>query len=161
MTFRFETDIHPDWIDYNGHMRDSYYGLVFSLAVDTLQDEIGFNASYRAQTGCTIYLLEAHTRFLKEVKEGQRVEVVTRVLGVDAKRFHLHMEMHCAGQLAAVSEVMEMHVSQHPTPAAAPMPRSIQEILAAAILSPDQAAALPCRARSMGLNARSSGPVLG
>ncbi|EEE35651.1 conserved hypothetical protein [Rhodobacteraceae bacterium KLH11] len=28
----------PEWIDYNGHMQDAYYGLVFSYAVDAMQD---------------------------------------------------------------------------------------------------------------------------
>lgn len=40
MTFKFETTILPEWIDYNGHMRDSYYGLVFSLAVDAMGNDL-------------------------------------------------------------------------------------------------------------------------
>lgn len=82
--FHFETEIIEAWIDYNGHMRDSYFGLVFSLAVDAVQDEIGFDEAYRKATGCTIYLLEDHKFFLKEVKLGATVRVETRVLGCDA-----------------------------------------------------------------------------
>ncbi|WP_428400351.1 hypothetical protein [Mameliella sp.] len=37
-------------------MRDSSYGLVFSLAVDVFQDEVGFDETYRRTTGCTIYV---------------------------------------------------------------------------------------------------------
>ncbi len=33
MTFSFEITILPEWIDYNGHLRDSYFGLVFSLVL--------------------------------------------------------------------------------------------------------------------------------
>jgi acyl-CoA thioester hydrolase len=67
MSFVFETRVLMEWIDYNGHMRDSYYGLVFSLAVDALQDEVGLDAEYRERTGCTIYLIEDHKVYLKEV----------------------------------------------------------------------------------------------
>ena len=80
MTFRFETTILPEWIDYNGQMRDSYFGLVFSFAVDALQDEIGFDESYRQRTGCTIYLIEDHKYYLREVKQGAVVRVETQVL---------------------------------------------------------------------------------
>ncbi len=33
MTFRYQTTVRPEWIDYNRHMQDAYYGLVFSYAV--------------------------------------------------------------------------------------------------------------------------------
>ena len=152
--FSFETTVRPDWIDYNGHMRDSYFGLVFSLAVDALQDEVGFDAAYRDATGCTIYLLEDHKVFLKEVKEGATVRVETRVLGCDAKRVHLHMQMFDDGVLASVGEFMELHVAQHPEPRAAAMPAPILARLEAATLSADDADALDYRSREMGLSLR-------
>lgn len=149
--FTFETTILPDWIDYNGHMRDSYFGLVFSLAVDALQDEVGVDEAYRTATGCTIYLLEEHKVFLREVKQGARVRVETRVLGCDAKRFHLYMQMFDGDALASVGEFMELHVSQRPEPRAAPMPPEIQARLAAAIPSDGDLATLPHRSRVIGL----------
>jgi len=30
----YRARIEPDWIDYNGHLRDAYYGLVASYAVN-------------------------------------------------------------------------------------------------------------------------------
>lgn len=149
--FTFETTVLPDWIDYNGHMRDSYFGLIFSLAVDALQDEIGIDAAYRAATGCTIYLLEDHKVFLREVKLGARVRVETRVLGCDAKRFHLYMQMFDASRLASVGEFVELHVLQHPEPRAAPMPADIKARLAFAVLPDDERTALPHRSRAIGL----------
>ncbi|WP_425038159.1 thioesterase family protein [Primorskyibacter sp. S187A] len=149
MTFTFETEIQPDWIDYNGHMRDSYYGLVFSLAVDALQDEVGFDAVYRESTGCTIYLLEGHTSFLREVKVGALVRVETQVLGVDAKRFHLYCAMYEGEKRVSVGEFMELHVRQKPAPHAAPMPPEIATRLQAALVTDDEARALPHRARAL------------
>lgn len=147
--FRFETEIAPDWIDYNGHMRDSFYGLVFSYAVDALQDEVGFDAAYRAATGCTIYLLEDHKVFLHEVGVGVRVRVETRVLAVTAKRFHLYQQMFAGEVLLSAGEVMEMHVQQHPSPRGVAMPAAIRAVLEAACLTPAEAAARAHPARPL------------
>ncbi|MDA5095478.1 thioesterase family protein [Aliiroseovarius sp. KMU-50] len=123
--FIYETTVHADWIDYNGHMQDAFYGLVFSYAVDALQDEIGFDEAYRERTGCTIYLLEDHKYYLKEVKQGAQLRVETAVLDSDDKRFHLHLRMIHDGADVAICEFMELHVQKHPTPHASPMPESI------------------------------------
>ena len=150
MLFQYQTMIQPAWIDYNGHMQDAYYGLIFSFAVDSLQDDVGFDQAYRSRTGCTIYLLECHTHFLQEVKVNAPVVVDTRVLGVDAKRFHLHSTMTHAGVPVAVCEKMELHVQQNPTPHAAPMPDAPRAMLQAACLPANEAANLKYRAKAMG-----------
>lgn len=148
MIFAYEATIRPDWIDYNGHMQDAFYGLVFSYAVDAMQDAVGFDSAYRAATGCTIYLLEGHSYFLREVKEGAVVRVQTRVIGLDARRFHLHCTMREAGDVVAVGEFMEAHVQQRPTPRIVPMPQELHARLDAARQDASQ---LSHRAREMGL----------
>ncbi|MCP3971967.1 MAG: thioesterase [Rhodobacteraceae bacterium] len=149
--FLFEQTVLPGWIDYNGHMRDSYYGLVFSLAVDALQDEVGFDAAYRQRTGCTIYLPEDHKFYLREIRQGARVRAETWVLDCNAKRFHLHLRMLVAAKTAAVAEFMELHLRQHPEPGACPMPPGIAALLRAARATPEDISGLPHRARPMGL----------
>ena len=151
MVFTYETTVVPDWIDYNGHMRDAYYGLIFSLAVDALQDEIGFDEDYRARTGCTIYLVEDHKYYLQEVKVGERVRVDTVILDSDEKRFHLHMQMMNSSRTVAVGEFMELHVCQRPTPHAVPMPERIAALLSSARLSPAERNALARQSRSIKL----------
>ncbi len=149
--FLFDASIQEDWIDYNGHMRDAYYGLVFSYAVDALQDAVGFDAEYRARTGATIYLVEDHKRYLKEVHAGARVQVETVVLGVTDKAFHLHMTMRQAGVAVCIGEFLELHVRQKPAPHAVPMPQHIRASLEAALADRAQRAALPGRARPIAL----------
>ncbi|MCY4050085.1 MAG: thioesterase family protein [Gammaproteobacteria bacterium] len=131
MFFEFETLVGPEWIDYNGHMRDSNYGLVFSLAVDAMQNEVGLDAAYRERTGCTIYLLEDHKFYLREVKQGDRLQVITYVMGVDNKRFHLYMIMKRDQIEVCVGEFMEIHVQQYPSPYSTSMPLEIQQRLMA------------------------------
>jgi acyl-CoA thioesterase FadM len=64
----YRTGIVPAWIDYNGHLRDAYYGLIVSYSIDALMDRIGLDEAYRTRTGCTLYTLEMHIHYLREVK---------------------------------------------------------------------------------------------
>lgn len=148
--FEYRATVRPEWIDYNGHMQDAYYGLVFSHAVDAFQDAVGFDASYRAGTGCTIYLVEDHKYFLSEVTEGQEIRVLTRLIGLWEKRFHLWSEMTAGGGSVAVAEMIQMHVRRHPGPKSAPIPRSIARRLTRALTPTGEIGALGPRARAMG-----------
>lgn len=123
----FRTPIAPEWIDYNGHVRDAYYGLIASQAVDSLMERIGIGARYREQSGCTLYTVEMHTHFLREIGAGDTVEVRARILGADRKRIHTALELVCdrSAQTAATCEVMLLHVCQAPTVHAAPFPEPV------------------------------------
>ena len=37
----YSTQVLPDWVDYNGHLRDAFYLLIFSYATDALMEQIG------------------------------------------------------------------------------------------------------------------------
>lgn len=149
MPFEYTTSVKPDWIDYNGHMQDAYYGLVFSYAVDAFQDWVGFDAAYRAETHGTIYLVEEHKYFLREVKERDPLTVLINVLGVSEKVFHLHCVMQSNGHDVAISELMEMHVCQKPTPKGAPIPHDIAARLNELIISDTHKSQIARRARAM------------
>ena len=150
-TFVLETRVDPAWIDYNGHMRDAYYGLVFSHAAEALQVEIGLGEAYCKRTGCSIYLVEGHKYFLKEIKSGAEIRVETTVMDCDAKRYHLYMRMISNGAEVAVSELMELHVNQHPQPHAAEMPAEVAQRLKSAQISEQDAESLKHRSRSLAL----------
>ena len=108
----YESAIQPEWIDYNGHLRDAYYGLIFSYAIDALMDRIGVDAAYRERTGGTLYTLEEHVHYLDALKQGDIAEVSARIIDADRKRIHLGLEMRRAGApgAAAIGEFMLLHV---------------------------------------------------
>ena len=110
------TGIAPEWIDYNGHLRDAYYGLILSHAIDALMDRLGLDQGYRTRTGCTLYTLEMHIHYLREVKAAAIVAAEVRLLGADRKRLHAAFDLLVDGQPepAATAEVMLMHVRQAP-----------------------------------------------
>jgi acyl-CoA thioester hydrolase len=100
--------VDPAWVDYNGHLNDAYYMVIFSYATDGLMARAGLNAAGRTATGHTLYTLEVHLNYVQEVHEGVAVEVRTQILGVDAKRVQLFHTLHRQddGALLATNEQM-------------------------------------------------------
>jgi acyl-CoA thioester hydrolase len=127
----YRCDIEQQWIDYNGHLRDAYYMLVFSQATDVLMDEVGLDQAYRTSTGCTLYTLEMHAHYLNEVKADDIISVRARALAVDAKRLHLALALHCERLVepAALGEFMLLHVQQGDTVRSAAFPPEVRQRL--------------------------------
>lgn len=107
----YQTSICADWVDYNGHLRDAFYLLIFSHATDALMDMLGLDEVGRARTGHTLYTLECHLNFLAEVKEGEAVEVRTQLLAHDAKRLHIHHALYRPGENASLAESEQMLIN--------------------------------------------------
>jgi acyl-CoA thioester hydrolase len=128
----YRTPIAPAWIDYNGHVRDAYCDLIASHAVDSLMDHLGIDARYREQTTCTLYTVEMHTHYLREIGASDTVEVRVRILGADEKRIHAALELFRDGSqdAAASCEVMLLHVQQNPAARTAPFPEKIAAAIA-------------------------------
>ncbi|MGE8361979.1 thioesterase family protein [Pseudomonas sp.] len=104
----YRTPVLPDWVDYNGHLRDAFYLLIFSYATDALMDHLGLDEQGRARTGHTLYTLECHLNYLAEVKLGSEVEVRTHLLTHDRKRLHIHHGLYLPGAESALAESEQM-----------------------------------------------------
>ena len=87
----------PDWVDYNGHLSEAYYVLIFGHATDALLDAIGMDESFRARTGRSVYTVDARVRYLSEVTCDEEVEVRTWIAGADPKRMLVHHAMYQVG----------------------------------------------------------------
>jgi len=115
-----------DWIDYNGHMTDSAYAIVFSRAVDQLMIELGINEAFREKEQYSIYTLETHLCYLAEAHKGQELYVSLHLLDHDSKRLHVFFTMeNKAGEKLATSEQMLMGMDMA-TGRPAPFPEVIQ-----------------------------------
>ncbi|PYC27863.1 thioesterase family protein [Pseudomonas mosselii] len=108
----YRTRVLPEWVDYNGHLRDAYYLLIFSYATDALMERIGLDTDARGQSGHSLFTLEAHINYLHEVKLDTEVWVQTQIIGFDRKRLHLYHSLHREGfdEALAASEQMLLHV---------------------------------------------------
>jgi acyl-CoA thioester hydrolase len=87
----------PDWVDYNGHLSEAYYVLIFGHATDTLLDAIGMDEGFRNRTGRSVYTVDARIRYLSEVACGEEVEVRTWIAGADPKRMLVDHAMYRVG----------------------------------------------------------------
>ena len=139
----YRANIEPEWIDYNGHLRDAYYGLVLSYAIDAAMDHLGLDAAYRERTRCTLYTLELHMHYLHEIKRTDELHITPSILDADAKRIHMGCRFTCARVSGAVAtgDVMLLHVHQGDKPASAAFPVDIERRLETLKLSAEARAA--------------------
>lgn len=100
--------VSQDWVDYNGHLRDAFYLLLFSYGTDGLMDQIGLDEKGRQSTGHSMFTLECHLNFLREIKQGTAVAVHTRVLGIDSKRVQIYHQLFAEGREEAVAASEQM-----------------------------------------------------
>jgi acyl-CoA thioester hydrolase len=107
-----EESVRPEWIDRNGHLNLAYYVVIFDHATDALFDALGIGEAYTEATKNSIFVVETHMLYERELRAGERVQVRSFVLGADAKRLHFAHEMlsEAGGERAAMQELMALHV---------------------------------------------------
>jgi len=113
-----------DWLDAYGHLNEAYYLVPFSNASWCMQDYFGIGVRYFQRTGCALYTVETHLRYLKEVRAPAELAVETRILGADAKRIHFAHGMVVGGVLRATGEFMALHYDTR-AGRTAPMPEAV------------------------------------
>src|SRR5579871_3102545 len=106
---RFETVVRAEWIDYNGHMSDFIYGLVFGEATDAFYRTVGLDESMRRQHRM-FYTVESHVRHLREAKVGEQLYATTQVLGLDDKRLHLFHRLFRARDQVEIASGEQLHL---------------------------------------------------
>ena len=129
--------VQDAWIDYNGHLSEPYYVLVFGHATDAVMDAVGLGPVYRAANDASLYTVEAHVRYLDEISAGSDLEVRSEVIGVTGKLLWIWHEMYAGGRLRATEEVLGVHVVAR---GAAPFPDDVGARARAALVAPPEAA---------------------
>ena len=108
----YATRVASEWVDYNGHMNDAAFAIVFSRSVDALMDRIGLDAAARKRTGRSLFTLQMMLHYFKEAKEGDALAVSCHLLEHDDKRMRVWLEMTDAnGERLAASEQLLMSVA--------------------------------------------------
>jgi acyl-CoA thioester hydrolase len=115
-----ELTVAPDWVDYNGHMNDAAYALVFSRAGDRWMEAIGLGPQARRETGYTLYTLQIMLHYFREAKLGEPLRVAAQLLEFDAKKARLWMEMRSGDAVLAATEQLYLSVRQAEETRAAP-----------------------------------------
>jgi acyl-CoA thioester hydrolase len=98
------------WIDYNQHLSEPYYVLVFGHATDAVMDHVGLGPDYRSREQASLFTLEAHVRYLDQVEADTEIEVRSSVIGASAKLLQIWHEMYVDDRLRATEEILGVHV---------------------------------------------------
>lgn len=125
----FRCRVRTEWIDYNGHLSEAYYVLVFGFATDALMDFVGIDEKYRSSSGCSLYTVEAHVRYLQEVGPDSELTVRTKIVDSGPKKVRLCHEMTVDGVLVATEEILALHVDGAQG-RSAPLPERVADRLA-------------------------------
>jgi acyl-CoA thioester hydrolase len=72
--------VEPEWIDYNGHLNVAYYNVLFDRAVDEAYELLGIGLDYVRQRNSSVYTVEVHLRYLRELHAGDPVRVTLQLL---------------------------------------------------------------------------------
>lgn len=117
--------VPQEWVDYNGHMSESCYLLVFGDQSDAFFRFIGIDDAYRA-SGFSLYTVQTMIFNLAEVHLGDPLVLTLQLIDADAKRLHIFHAMHNAqtGALLATGEQMLVHVDMA-AGRSAPMPPAL------------------------------------
>ena len=124
-----------DWVDYNGHMSESCYLLVFGDQSDAFFRLIGIDDATRAG-GHSLFTVQTMMFNLAEAHLGDRLDLSLQLLDADEKRLHIFHAMHNAetGALLATSEQMLVHVDMaagRSVPMSLDLHARVQAVLAA------------------------------
>ena len=104
--------IIKEWTDYNGHMNLSYYILVFDIGAEVILSKFKMGEQSAKTTKKSTMVVETHTTYNNEVKEGDEVDVFLSHFDHDNKRLHYKLEMYDKNKnvLSATTEVLSLYI---------------------------------------------------
>ena len=106
------TKIINEWTDYNNHMNLSYYILVFDQAAEKMLSNFKMGEEAAINTKRSTMVVETHTTYNNEVKEGEEVDIYLSYCDHDKKRLHYKLEMYEKSKnvLSATTEVLALYI---------------------------------------------------
>ncbi len=127
--FKFHSEpLQDEWLDAYGHLNEAYYLVPFSNTTWLMQEHFLMGVDYFKRTGCALYTVETHLRYLKEVRRPALLEIETLILGSDAKKIWFAHQMVAGGTVRATAEFMILHYDTRQERAAR-MPDAVQTML--------------------------------
>jgi acyl-CoA thioester hydrolase len=104
--------IKKEWIDYNNHMNMAYYVLIFDQLWEKILEKFKMGEQSAKITKMSTMVVETHTTYISEVKEGDEVEINLTFFDHDKKRLHFKMEMieKSSKKLSATLEMLSLYI---------------------------------------------------
>tara|TARA_B100001057_G_scaffold387968_1_gene395329 strand:- start:12 stop:473 length:462 start_codon:yes stop_codon:yes gene_type:complete len=86
-------EVKKEWVDYNNHMNMAYYVLIFDQAWEVALEKFKMGGTAAKDNNRSTMVVETNTKYINEVKEGEKVNIYVNYFDHDKKRLHLKMEM--------------------------------------------------------------------
>ncbi len=104
--------IKKEWTDYNNHMNMAYYVLVFDQIWEVILEKFKMGEQSAKTTYMSTMVVETHTTYNNEVKEGDEVEINLTFFDHDKKRLHFKMEMieKSSKKMSATLEMLSLYI---------------------------------------------------
>ena len=104
--------IIKEWTDYNEHMNMAYYVLIFDLAWEIILEKFKMGEHSAKTTKKSTMVVETHTTYNNEVKQGDEVDIVLTFFDHDKKRLHFKLEMYEKEKqtLSATIEMLSLYI---------------------------------------------------
>ncbi|MCA1494741.1 thioesterase family protein [Ensifer sp. NBAIM29] len=103
--------IGGDWIDVNGHMSVVHYPVLFEILSIPVFERLGFTSEAIRKTNKSLFTLETHACYLRELNVGDQVYSDSHYLEHDHNKFVYAQELrHVDGWLSATFEALTVHV---------------------------------------------------
>jgi len=104
--------IKKEWTDYNNHMNMAYYVLVFDQIWEIILEKFKMGEQSAKTTNMSTMVVETHTTYNNEVKEGDEVEINLSFFDHDKKRLHYKLEMieKSSKKLSATLEMLSLYI---------------------------------------------------
>ena len=105
-------NIIKDWTDYNEHMNMAYYVLIFDIAWEVILEKFKMGEHSAKTTKKSTMVVETHTTYNNEVKQGDEVDIVLTFFDHDKKRLHFKLEMYEKEKqtLSATIEMLSLYI---------------------------------------------------
>ena len=104
--------IKKDWTDYNEHMNMAYYVLIFDIAWEVILEKFKMGEHSAKTTKKSTMVVETHTTYNNEVKQGDEVDIILTFFDHDKKRLHFKLEMYEKKKqtLSATIEMLSLYI---------------------------------------------------
>tara|TARA_B100000700_G_C14457127_1_gene584370 strand:+ start:64 stop:531 length:468 start_codon:yes stop_codon:yes gene_type:complete len=105
-------NIKSEWTDYNDHLNMAYYVLIFDKAWEVMLEKFKMGEHSAKTTKMSTMVVETHTTYNNEVKQGDVVEIVLTFFDHDKKRMHFRLEMYekNSKKLSATIEMLSLYI---------------------------------------------------
>ena len=104
--------IKKEWTDYNNHLNMAYYVLIFDKSWEVMLEKFKMGETAAKTTMRSTMVVETHTTYNQEVKQGDEVDIILTYFDHDKKRLHFKLEMYekTNKTLSATIEMLSLYI---------------------------------------------------